>query len=83
MHARRISEEVTKMIIFLRIYLTAILLFAPIVIIFALFKINTLGNKLMFWIEDILIYTFWLLAAIGMLTGVVVGLKMIWSGAIV
>lgn len=71
------------MIIFLRIYLTAILLFAPIVIIFALLKISTLGNKLMFWIEDILIYTFWLLAAIGMLTGVVVGLKMIWSGAIV
>lgn len=71
------------MIIFLRIYLTAILLFAPIVIIFALLKISTLGNKLMFWIEDILIYTFWLLAAIGMVTGVVGGLYAIWSGAIV
>ena len=67
------------MIIFLRIYLTAVLLFIPIVIIFALLKISTLGNKLMFWIEDILIYTFWLLAAIGMLIGVVGGLKMIWS----
>ena len=71
------------MIIFLRIYLTAVLLFIPIVIIFALLKISTLGNKLMFWIEDILIYTFWLLAAIGMVAGVVGGLKMIWSGAII
>ena len=71
------------MIIFLRIYLTAILLFIPIVIIFALLKISTLGNKLMFWIEDILIYTFWLLAAIGMVAVVVGGLKMIWSGAII
>lgn len=71
------------MIIFLRIYLTAILLFIPIVIIFAILKTCTLGNKLMFWIEDILIYTFWLMAAVGMLTGVVGGLKLIWSGAIV
>lgn len=73
----------TKMIIFLRIYLTAVLLFIPIVIIFAILKTCTLGNKLMFWIEDILIYTFWLLAAVGMLTGVIGGLKLIWSGAII
>lgn len=72
------------MIIFLQIYLTAVLLFIPIVIIFALLKMSTLGDKpIMFWIEDILIYTFWLLAAIGMVVGVVGGLKMIWSGAIV
>lgn len=72
------------MIIFLQIYLTAVLLFIPIVIIFALFKMSTLGDKpIMFWIEDILIYTFWLLAVIGMVVGVVGGLKMIWSGAIV
>ena len=72
------------MIIFLQICLTAVLLFIPIVIIFALLKTSTLGDKpIMFWIEDILIYTFWLLAAIGMVVVVVGGLKMIWSGAIV
>ena len=84
MHARRISEEVTKMIIFLQIYLTAVLFFIPIVIIFALLKTSTLGNKpIMFWIDDILIYIFWLLVAIGMVIGVVGGLYAIWSGAIV
>ena len=72
------------MIIFLQIYLTAVLLFIPIVIIFAMLKMSALGDKpIMFWIEDIMIYTFWLLAAIGMVVGVVGGLKMIWSGAIV
>ncbi len=72
------------MTIFLRIYLTAVLLFIPIVIVFAMLKMSALGDKtIMFWIEDILIYTFWLLAAIGLVMGVVGGLKMIWSGAIV
>ena len=72
------------MIIFLQIYLTAVLFFIPIVIIFALLKTSTLGNKpIMFWIDDILIYIFWLLVAIGMVIGVVGGLYAIWSGAIV
>lgn len=72
------------MTIFLRIYLTAVLLFIPIVIIYTLLMTSTSDDKpIMFWIEDILIYTFRLLAAIGMVTGIVGGLKIIWSGTII
>lgn len=73
------------MIIFLRMYLTAGLLFISIVIILMLLPASRLREHMvMFWIEgDILIYTFCLLAAIGAVIGIVYGLKMIWSGAIV